>query len=410
MTKLIPPDERELSLPEAYTRVLQELSCLGLDCSVRTLGERIVNTRVMLSDANSGHQGAGSGKGYADSALVGAHYEALEHYLSEHHEMHAGVELRPANRFTRDGIFHDDSLLDSVIQHTEASIASRLYHSPLDTASFYYPIAFSLPDYPGRPLAGDTFDYAGIRRYFSNSGIAIGATYQEAALHAINECLERDALSLFLLNHFYYRHDRPLRRVQRPQPHHPICKVWQEAETELHAEVILLDISSEFCVTTCMAFTHSGNQPITLFGCGTSLSAPHAAARALTELVQIRLGATRADTAQHIDLQMRHLAAFPRLQRCLRLDIDDLMMHTRQQIVALPTHGAPGTLDEQIHVIARNVREHNRELGISSLYQTDSGTTLANVVIPGLERFYIVSTGNVVIPQARGQALNECVR
>jgi ribosomal protein S12 methylthiotransferase accessory factor len=29
-------------------------------------------------------------------------------------------------------------------------------------------------------------------------------------------------------------------------------------------------------------------------------------------------------------------------------------------------------------------------------------------VIPGLERFYIVSTGNVVIPQARGQALNEC--
>lgn len=57
MTTLIPPDERELSLPEAYARVLQELNCLGLACSVRTLGERIVNTRVMLSDANSGHQG-----------------------------------------------------------------------------------------------------------------------------------------------------------------------------------------------------------------------------------------------------------------------------------------------------------------------------------------------------------------
>ena len=410
MTHSIIAHERELSLAEAYARVLQELACLGLVGSAHTLGERVVNTRVTLTDAHTTPKGAGSGKGYADSALVGAYFEALEHYLSEHHEMHAGIEMRPANRYARDGFFHDDSLLDCVIQHTEAHIASRQYHSPLDTSTFYYPVAFSLPAYSARPLAGDTFDYAGIRRYFSNSGIAIGATYNEAALHAINECLERDALSLFLLRHFYYQQDRPLRRVQRPQPPHSLATLWQDVELELDADVVLLDISSEFCVTTCMAFTHSGNQPITLFGCGTSLSASHAAARALTELVQVRLAATRADTAQHIDLQMRHLAAFPRLQRCLRLDIDDLMMHTRQQLVALPMHGAPGTLGEQIHVIARNVRAHNRELGISTLYQTDRGTTLANVVIPGLERFYIVSTGNVVIPQARGQALNECVR
>ena len=76
--------------------------------------------------------------------------------------------------------------------------------------------------------------------------------------------------------------------------------------------------------------------------------------------------------------------------------------------MTLPADCEHRTLDEQIRVIAHNVRSHNRELGISILYQTDSGTTLANVVIPGLERFYIVSTGNVVIPQARGQALNEC--
>ena len=93
-----------------------------------------------------------------------------------------------------------------------------------------------------------------------------------------------------------------------------------------------------------------------------------------------------------------------------RRDLARMEDLSRQQLVALPMHGAPGTLDEQIHVIARDVRAHNRELGISTLYQTDRGTTLANVVIPGLERFYIVSTGNVVIPQARGQALNECVR
>jgi ribosomal protein S12 methylthiotransferase accessory factor len=176
----------------------------------------------------------------------------------------------------------------------------------------------------------------------------------------------------------------------------------------LDADVVLLDISSEFCVNTYLAFSLGDNRPIGLFGCGTSLSAPHAAERALTELVQLRLSATRADTARHLELQWRHLASFPRLQRCLRLDIDDLMSKSRQQCVTLPADCEHRTLDEQIRVIAHNVRSHNRELGISILYQTDSGTTLANVVIPGLERFYIVSTGNVVIPQARGQALNEC--
>lgn len=408
MTHSIIAHERELSLAEAYARVLQELACLGLVGSAHTLGERVVNTRVTLTDAHTTPKGAGSGKGYADSALVGAYFEALEHYLSEHHEMHAGIEMRPANRYARDGFFHDDSLLDCVIQHTEAHIASRQYHSPLDTSTFYYPVAFSLPAYSARPLAGDTFDYAGIRRYFSNSGIAIGATYNEAALHAINECLERDALSLFLLRHFYYQQDRPLRRVQRPQPPHPLATLWQDVESELDADVVLLDISSEFCVNTYLAFSLGDNRPIGLFGCGTSLSAPHAAERALTELVQLRLSATLADTARHLERQWRHLAPFPRLQRCLHLDIDGLMSTSRQQCVTLPADCEHRTLDEQIRVIAHNVRSHNRELGISILYQSDSGTTLANVVIPGLERFYIVSTGNVVIPQARGQALNEC--
>ena len=168
-----------------------------------------------------------------------------------------------------------------------------------------------------------------------------------------------------------------------------------------------------FYSTSAVSFALTPTSPSALaitglLGCGTSLSAPHAAERALTELVQLRLSATRADTARHLERQWRHLAPFPRLQRCLHLDIDGLMSKSRQQCVTLPADCEHRTLDEQIRVIAHNVRSHNRELGISILYQTDSGTTLANVVIPGLERFYIVSTGNVVIPQARGQALNEC--
>lgn len=49
MNLLTPPEERELPLPWAYARIQQELSRLGLVSKVQTLGQRIVNTRVMLT-------------------------------------------------------------------------------------------------------------------------------------------------------------------------------------------------------------------------------------------------------------------------------------------------------------------------------------------------------------------------
>ena len=406
MTNLTLPNERELSLTEAHARVLQDLTSLGFVNTAQTLGHTLVNTRVILTDHQGTLRAAGSGKGYIESARVGGLFEALEHYLTGHYILHTDIELRPASSFKCEGLFQDDSLLETIRERHAETLACRHYLSPLDHAAFYYPIALSLPTYAQSPLVGDTFNYASLRRYCSNSGIAIGATYNEAALHAINECLERDALSLFLLDHFYYRHDRPVLKVERPLPGSCLAEIWRDCETELNTEVIVLDISSEFCVKTYIAFTSSGNHPVTVFGCGTSLSPTHAVSRALTELVQIQWGATCSEVAQHIELQMRHLAAFPRLQSCLRMNTKHLLNTTRLHVVTVPATETQLPLHEQISMIASNVRSHQRELGISILYQTDHGTTLANAVIPGLERFYIVSSGNVVIPQARGRAFH----
>lgn len=406
MNLLTPPEERELPLPWAYARIQQELSRLGLVSKVQTLGQRIVNTRVMLTCSVTRRHAGGSGKGYKDSALTGACFEALEHYLTDFHALDAPLELQPTGYFTRSGYLQDDSLLDVVVQDSQAHIACRRYHSPLDNQSFSYPIALSLPAYAQAPIPGDTFDYASLKRYCCNSGIAIGATWNEAVLHATNECLERDALSLFLLRHFYYQHDQPLLTLKRPLQGEPLAQLWQDAEAELGTTVVVVDISSEFCARTYLAFTSPGTRPVGLFGSGTSLSAEHAVRRALTELVQLKLSARLPEVAQHIELQKRHLARFPRLQRCLLLDTDQLLARVRQQTVSLPPPGPEQRLTDQIQLLARNIRYHQRELGVSVMYQSGSGTTLANVVVPGLERFYIVSSGNVVIPQARGQALD----
>ncbi|KMN13016.1 hypothetical protein TU86_15920 [Pseudomonas weihenstephanensis] len=226
-------------------------------------------------------------------------------------------------------------------------------------------------------------------------------------MHAINECLERDALSLFLLHHFYYLHDQPLRMLKRPTAHEPLFQLWSDVEKELNTQVVVLDISSEFLARTFLAFTVPCTRPVALFGSGTSLCPEHAATRALTELAQMVLAAQQPDVARLLSLQNCHLAPFPRLQRCLQLDTDELLARAVTHCVQLPVAQPKQPVSEHIRRLAEDIRSHQKELGVSVMYQTALGTTLANVVIPGLERFYIVTSGNVVIPQARGLQLHE---
>ncbi|WP_238340412.1 hypothetical protein [Pseudomonas sp. SWRI92] len=73
--------ERELSLAQAARQIEAELLALGLQSSLRALGNRVVSVQAEVG--NSRAKVMGCGKGYAESARVGALYEALEHYLSD---------------------------------------------------------------------------------------------------------------------------------------------------------------------------------------------------------------------------------------------------------------------------------------------------------------------------------------
>lgn len=133
--------------------------------------------------------------------------------------------------------------------------------------------------------------------------------------------------------------------------------------------------------------------------------ARHGAWRALTELVQLHHGANEPELTHCLSNAERHLKQFPRLLRCLRFDLNPLLNQSEQQYVALPHAHDQKPLAEQIDLLAKDLQQQGRTLGISTLHQTRLGTTLVNVVIPGLERFFVVSSGNVVVPQARGRRL-----
>lgn len=263
------------------------------------------------------------------------------------------------------------------------------------------------PNYSLQPLQHDTANYSVVKRYASNSGAAIGASYNEALLHATNECIERDAVSLFLLDHFYYNNRTPLLRVARVPAHDELGQLWLDAEAEIGAKIILIDISSEFLPHTFLAFSTESIASPRVFGSGCSISARHGAWRALTELVQLHHAASQPQTQHYLSNAQRHLSPFPRLLRCLQFDLYSLLTRCDQLMVELPAQAATRPLAEQINALATDLHWHGRTLGVTQLHKTPLGTTLVNVAIPGVERFFVVSSGNVVVPQARGRRLQQ---
>ncbi|WP_193559439.1 YcaO-like family protein [Pseudomonas nabeulensis] len=395
--------ERSQSLEQAHQQILAQLDMLKLRPHLRTVGKGDLCVQACLYDEHSTEVARGSGKGNLAAARVGALYEALEHYLSD--DLHASPLHRQAyGHFAGQPRFGDDSALALLIAQQEDAIVCRTYRCLVDSTLFSYPIALTCPHYCEHPLHDDLTDLRAVRRYSSNSGTAIGASYDEAMLHALNETVERDALSLFLLQHFYYQATLGLRRVD-PQSLGPEARdLLHSLGQQLNAEVILLDISREFCATTCLAFTDRSSLLPAVYGTGTSLTPTHAAWRALTELAQLQLLATEPPLYNYLLNAQRHLARFARLQRCLQFAPERLLAQPVEW-VQLPQRQACADLGQQITCLTDDLASHDLTPGVCKLFESPLGTALVHVVIPGLERFFLVSTGNIVVAQQRGRRL-----
>lgn len=395
--------ERALSLAQAHRQILHQLDQLGLHANSRTLGEAVVCVQTTLFTADAQEVARGAGKGLLAAAQVGALYEALEHYLSDNWASTA-LHRQPCSYFAGQPHLRGDGALAVLIQQQQQRIVCRTYRSLIDAQRFSYPLALTCPAYCERPLHDDSTDLRSVRRYSSNNGTAIGATYDEALLHALNESIERDALSLFLLSQFYYAHPRPVRRVDPASLNEDARTYIDALRVQFDGEVIVLDISTACGASTCLAFIDRASTLPTVYGTGTSLDPHHAAWRALTELAQLKRLQAEPPLQAYLLNAQRHLAKFPRLHRCLQFDPAHLMAQPVKW-VRLQERRTPLPLREQAGRLVDDLARQGLVPGVCTLFESPLGTALVNVVVPGLERFFLVSTGNVVVAHGRGRQL-----
>ncbi|WP_285706804.1 YcaO-like family protein [Microtetraspora sp. NBRC 16547] len=402
-----------MPLPEAARRVTAALGELGLEPELTDLGRGRDPTawacRLLTHDGDVPPMALGTGKGRREEARVGALFEALEHYLTGPAVFDpATVELVEAAEITAGPLRDEASMV--LLARTPAERVACLRYRPLGGGpGTPVPLFLSAPWYVEthagrlREQAGDACDYANLMRYSCNSGSAIGVTADEALLHALNETIERDALSLLLLRAFLGAADFRPAVIDPATLPTELERVHAATEQLIGSPVYLLDIVSDVGVPTTLAYAAPTLSRPHRRGVGTSLSPAYAAWRALTELLQSTLAETLPWSDATHRGELAGLAGYPELYACGRFDLIDHLRSART-VPFISDGWVPEHPRRQLRELSALLTVHGYTPYWRTVATVTEEITAVHVIVPGLERFMLITDGNLVLPGPRGQA------
>ncbi|MFD3684311.1 YcaO-like family protein [Nocardiopsis sp. NPDC058631] len=426
--------ERELTLEEAESRIRADIAALGWASRYRVLDDAdptAVQCALWDEAGDEVPYGLGAGKGLGLPARVGAQFEAVEHAFTGPKALDS-LPVRAIGASTLSGgPFASDRAVRDIAAQDGARVACVRYQSldggpDLDVPVYLWAPWYTSPTPEGSALRrglGDTSDYSSALAYSVNSGCAIGATEDEALLHALNEWVERDAFSLFLLRSVYDRGPMPS-QVSRADLPGTLRAHLDRAEELVGGTVTLLDLTSDLSVPVVVAYSHtrSGSGPGAKhrYGLGASLWGALAAERALTEFVQDELlsrvvseqaasdersgpfAQLIADHDIEADVYAR-LRAHPRLLSCALLDFAGRLRESPRGPLPAETLARGASVSDQRAAVVERIGAAGHRVVAHPLQVLEHGTTVVQVQCPGLERFHLVTEGHVALPGARGR-------
>ncbi|HEV7369612.1 YcaO-like family protein [Arenibaculum sp.] len=402
------PFERELTPASALDRVQDDLNELGLRWRLRMLGGAWPTVLAELFDGQGAKVSQGVGKGRTELALVGALFEALEHWCTDRSNG-AAVSIESSHGFTGIELCRDEKAVELLSKAPEAPLACRQYTQIGGERPLSYPLFLAKPNYWRSPrVEGDAFDYGSLVRYGSNSGTAIGASFEEACIHALSEAVERDALSAFLARRIYQPSaGSRLAVVDTATLPRPAAELLATAEAEAGGRVHLLDLDRGFGVPVFLAVADGAAGGPARFGAGASLNAEYAAIRAVSELLQILHVGSEPEVAQERQAQMDRLAPYPRLLRCATFQVGQLIERDGAASVdfaAIPSRPAGGPLADWLADLTGRLARRGRSAFAANVHVTPLGTHVTSVVVPGFDRFFNVTLGSPVLPSSSALA------
>src|SRR6185437_3710208 len=399
------PFERSTTLNLAYDKIINEINAHGLTFTLYHYGTESASVHYCKLFNCSGEElatGCGKGKN-PESSIVGALFESLEHYLYEH-KCTDNLVIANLDKIKHQLHFTNDFVSDicaKVLKDQQGGMYK--YQNYNENIEVLVPSILTCPRYLYYTVqVNDLADYSSIRRYASNSGTAIGINAQEALLHAINESIERDAISLFMIYHFYLNHKNKVEIINEDTLDHDIKERLSYIKTFLNLDIVILDVTSEFQVPVFIALPLNKEfDSFPLLGGGASLNKGHALERAISELVQMFLVYKNipsvADDFGH-DSQIMNKS--PKLLNCFSFSIGN-HQHILTDYKTIATYDTEATISAQLDTLTTTISKLGYHIYHRNIWQS-SNVHCISVIIPELERFFLNMTGNPVIPSPKG--------
>ncbi|GAA0563665.1 ribosomal protein S12 methylthiotransferase accessory factor [Saccharopolyspora erythraea NRRL 2338] len=348
----------------------------------------------------SGARGLGKGRDQAEARLY-ALAEALERFLTGPTSLDSAAVRFIAAEELADGVLAEEASAPLLRQLTGSEIACYAYqavHAGQEGATI--PLYLGAPWYAGqdghvyRDRVGDRADYQGLSRYSVQSGYGLAPTQDEATVHALLETVERDACSLLTVRTFMSG-----RQPTVIDPHtlpEDLALLHTRAQRELDATVHLINATTDLDIPTVLAYCTPGDGTPYRRGQAAALATRDAVTAAITELLESQLPHTAPPPTA-----LTPLKPYPALHRCARFDFTDALQraHTTA-FFDRPSPEAPrAQLDELLaRLAAAGFTAYRRHVAV-----LPGEVSAVHTVVPGLERFFAVVKGALVLPGPRGR-------
>ena len=402
------PFERNINAKKAFDLAETHLRDIAIPYLLTQKGTT-GNTWTCSLKSDSVEKELSGGHGKGDYAKTGAIFEALEHFYTMDRKVPQTLKsYSSVASIVENSAFKNAPYIAILKNYLACTISTRKYfHMTKPDVVLHCPLVFSSMFYVKNPYEKDDFPYeqSNIMRYASNNGTAIGTSKEEACLHAINELIERDSLSLFLCRHFLYDTPFKIKAVSAETLPSSMQKKVNRVSTLIDAEVYILCLENDFNQPAFVAVAGKDNESIVYQGFGCSGNAYHAIDRCISELLQgIELQQESPENLATVAKWIEKLRYSDKLYRVAKFDI--LSMKERFLYIdykAIPSCQSSLSVKESLDNLLNVLHAKGFDVYESS-FMPSNNICMTNIFIPHFENFQLVLSGSAVVPGSRGLA------
>lgn len=192
--------ERDNSVDVAINNAMNEFRNINVSYKISQYGETYMTTIIELDKVDLANENyRGNGKGIGEQSLASGLFEALEHYLGSPNVIaRAVIPKKISQLYCQENVNNEYPIKMLYQQNPEFIVDCETFiEYGSNSSKIFYPAFLTHPMYSQKSLNGSK-----LRLYSTNNGTSVGLNLEEALLHGINEVIERDSISVHLIQTF----------------------------------------------------------------------------------------------------------------------------------------------------------------------------------------------------------------